>query len=66
VCGQVMKKKPRKGAKNAKPITKTEQCESFFNFFTPPDVRALSPCAPCSSPYARVALEFPTAQHTLR
>jgi nucleosome assembly protein 1-like 1 len=26
------------GAKNAKPVTKTEQCESFFNFFSPPRV----------------------------
>jgi hypothetical protein len=35
---KVMKKKPKKGAKNTKPVTKTEQCESFFNFFTPPQV----------------------------
>lgn len=33
-----MKKKPKKGAKNTKPVTKTEQCESFFNFFNPPQV----------------------------
>ncbi|CAI9766022.1 unnamed protein product [Fraxinus pennsylvanica] len=33
-----LKKKPKKGSKNAKPITKTEQCESFFNFFSPPEV----------------------------
>jgi nucleosome assembly protein 1-like 1 len=34
----VLRKKPKSGAKNAKPITKTEQCESFFNFFYPPAV----------------------------
>ncbi|KAE9601607.1 putative nucleosome assembly protein (NAP) [Lupinus albus] len=35
---KVLKKKPKKGSKNAKPITKTEDCESFFNFFNPPEV----------------------------
>ncbi|XP_020520078.1 nucleosome assembly protein 1;4 isoform X3 [Amborella trichopoda] len=35
---KVLKKKPKKGVKNAKPITKTEPCESFFNFFKPPQV----------------------------
>ncbi|CAL0325529.1 unnamed protein product [Lupinus luteus] len=35
---KVLKKKPKKGSKNAKPITKTENCESFFNFFSPPEV----------------------------
>ncbi|KAI5674358.1 hypothetical protein M9H77_14722 [Catharanthus roseus] len=35
---KILKKKPKKGSKNAKPITKTEQCESFFNFFNPPQV----------------------------
>ncbi|CAO2827566.1 unnamed protein product [Amaranthus hypochondriacus] len=35
---KVMKKKPKKGSKNAKPITKTETIESFFNFFKPPEV----------------------------
>ncbi|KAJ0988015.1 hypothetical protein J5N97_006371 [Dioscorea zingiberensis] len=35
---KVLKKKPKKGSKNAKPITKTEGCESFFNFFSPPQV----------------------------
>ncbi|GMN36963.1 hypothetical protein TIFTF001_006433 [Ficus carica] len=36
---KILKKKPRKGgAKNAKPITKTENCPSFFNFFNPPQV----------------------------
>jgi hypothetical protein len=37
---QVMKKKPKKGAKpDARPQTKLEPVESFFNFFTPPTVR---------------------------
>ncbi|KAK8366764.1 hypothetical protein V6Z12_A02G140300 [Gossypium hirsutum] len=35
---KVLKKKPKKGSKNAKPITKTENCESFFNFFNPPQI----------------------------
>ncbi|KAK7852906.1 nucleosome assembly protein 1 [Quercus suber] len=35
---KLLKKKPKKGSKNAKPITKTESCESFFNFFNPPQV----------------------------
>ncbi|XP_059431910.1 nucleosome assembly protein 1;2 [Corylus avellana] len=35
---KLLKKKPKKGSKNAKPITKTESCESFFNFFSPPQV----------------------------
>ncbi|WMV60078.1 hypothetical protein MTR67_053463 [Solanum verrucosum] len=35
---KILKKKPKKGSKNAKPIMKTEQCESFFNFFSPPQV----------------------------
>ncbi|GMJ07340.1 NUCLEOSOME/CHROMATIN ASSEMBLY FACTOR GROUP A 02, nucleosome assembly protein 1;2 [Hibiscus trionum] len=35
---KLLKKKPKKGSKNAKPITKTEDCESFFNFFNPPEV----------------------------
>uniref|UniRef100_A0A2N9HJT3 Nucleosome assembly protein n=1 Tax=Fagus sylvatica TaxID=28930 RepID=A0A2N9HJT3_FAGSY len=35
---KILKKKPRKGTKNAKPITKTEDCPSFFNFFNPPQV----------------------------
>ncbi|KAL9250996.1 hypothetical protein AKJ16_DCAP14981 [Drosera capensis] len=33
---KLLKKKPKKGSKNAKPITKIEKCESFFNFFSPP------------------------------
>ncbi|XP_022749941.1 nucleosome assembly protein 1;3-like isoform X3 [Durio zibethinus] len=35
---KLLKKKPKKGSKNAKPITKTEDCDSFFNFFNPPQV----------------------------
>ncbi|XP_057968032.1 nucleosome assembly protein 1;2-like isoform X2 [Malania oleifera] len=35
---KLLKKKPKKGSKNTKPITKTEDCESFFNFFNPPQV----------------------------
>ncbi|KAL7180393.1 hypothetical protein ACSBR1_043569 [Camellia fascicularis] len=35
---KILKKKPKKGSKHAKPITKTEKCESFFNFFSPPEV----------------------------
>lgn len=32
-----MKKKPKKGAPaSAKPLTKMEPIESFFNFFSPP------------------------------
>ncbi|KAL3681829.1 hypothetical protein R1sor_024785 [Riccia sorocarpa] len=38
VTQKILKKKPKKGAKNTKPVTKTEQCESFFNFFNPPQV----------------------------
>ncbi|CAN6202531.1 unnamed protein product [Urochloa humidicola] len=38
ITQKVLKKKPKKGSKNAKPITKTEACESFFNFFNPPQV----------------------------
>ncbi|GJZ00367.1 nucleosome assembly protein [Tanacetum coccineum] len=30
---KILKNKPKNGSKNAKPITKTEDCESFFNFF---------------------------------
>jgi len=32
---KVHKKKHRKGSNMTKPITKTENCESFFNFFSP-------------------------------
>jgi nucleosome assembly protein 1-like 1 len=38
ITQKILKKKPKKGSKNAKPITKTETCESFFNFFSPPQV----------------------------
>ena len=34
---KILKKKPKKGS-NSKPITKMEDCESFFNFFNPPQV----------------------------
>ena len=36
---KVLRKKPRKGSRSPKPpITKTEDCESFFNFFNPPQI----------------------------
>ncbi|CAA7025411.1 unnamed protein product [Microthlaspi erraticum] len=35
---KILKKKPKKGSKNTKPVTKMEDCESFFNFFSPPEV----------------------------
>ncbi|CAN0901284.1 Nucleosome assembly protein 1;2 [Linum grandiflorum] len=35
---KILKKKPKKGSKNGKTITKTEDCQSFFNFFNPPQV----------------------------
>ncbi|CAJ2671833.1 unnamed protein product [Trifolium pratense] len=35
---KVMKKKARMGSNNAKPINKTVTCESFFNFFDPPEI----------------------------
>jgi nucleosome assembly protein 1-like 1 len=35
---KVLKKKPKKGSKNAKPVIKTEKCESFFNIFSPPQI----------------------------
>ncbi|KAM0885731.1 hypothetical protein ACQ4PT_030141 [Festuca glaucescens] len=34
----VLKKKPKKGSKNTKPITIVEDCESFFKFFSPTEV----------------------------
>ncbi|KAK8602328.1 hypothetical protein V6N13_058030 [Hibiscus sabdariffa] len=37
---KLLEKRSKKGSKNAKPITKTEESESFFNFFYPPDVPA--------------------------
>ncbi|GKE36434.1 nucleosome assembly protein 1;4-like protein, partial [Tanacetum coccineum] len=34
-----LRKKPKKGTRSPKPpITKTENCESFFNFFNPPQI----------------------------
>lgn len=35
---KILKRKPKKGSKNTKPIIKTQSCESFFNFFNPPQV----------------------------
>ncbi|XP_074275330.1 nucleosome assembly protein 1;2-like isoform X2 [Silene latifolia] len=35
---KILKKKPKRGSKNTKPITKTETVDSFFNFFSPPEV----------------------------
>lgn len=35
---KVLRKKPKPGSKNKKPITKTEPAESFFQFFYPPEV----------------------------
>ncbi|KAF6157182.1 hypothetical protein GIB67_041643 [Kingdonia uniflora] len=35
---KILKKRPKKGSKNSKPITKIEKCPSFFNFFSPPEV----------------------------
>lgn len=35
---KILKKKPKKGSKSAKPIIKTEECESFFNIFNPPQI----------------------------
>ncbi|XP_057535762.1 nucleosome assembly protein 1;4-like isoform X2 [Amaranthus tricolor] len=35
---KITMKKPKKGSKSSKPITKTEKCESFFNFFNPPPI----------------------------
>ncbi|CAN1286566.1 Nucleosome assembly protein 1;2 [Linum perenne] len=35
---KILKKKPRKGSKNTKPITKIEDCPSFFTFFNVPQI----------------------------
>ncbi|KAF2606769.1 hypothetical protein F2Q68_00043130, partial [Brassica cretica] len=35
---RILKNKPNKGSKNTKRITKTEDCESFFTFLSPPQV----------------------------
>jgi nucleosome assembly protein 1-like 1 len=34
----MLKKKVKTGAKNTKPVTKIEPCDSFFTFFNPPEV----------------------------
>jgi hypothetical protein len=65
-----MKKKPKKGGKpDAKPQTKIEPVESFFNFFKPPAVSLIdcrrvrlmfdtqsAPGASCQCPHAPVLL----------
>nr|XP_011461227.1 PREDICTED: probable disease resistance protein At4g27220 [Fragaria vesca subsp. vesca]XP_011461228.1 PREDICTED: probable disease resistance protein At4g27220 [Fragaria vesca subsp. vesca] len=35
---KILKKKRKKGSKSFKPLTRTENCKSFFNFFSPPQV----------------------------
>ncbi|KAK4375382.1 hypothetical protein RND71_006059 [Anisodus tanguticus] len=35
---KILKKRQKKGLKNAKPEIRIEECESFFNFFKPPQV----------------------------
>ncbi|KAJ4893551.1 Nucleosome assembly protein 1 [Raphanus sativus] len=42
----VVKKRPKKGTKkvNNIPMTKTENCESFFNFFKPPEIDEVDEC----------------------
>lgn len=35
---KILKKRQKKGLKNAKPEIRIEDCESFFNFFKPPQV----------------------------
>ncbi|KAK6782360.1 hypothetical protein RDI58_020156 [Solanum bulbocastanum] len=35
---KILKKKPKKGSNETKPIIKTEECESFFHFFDPPQL----------------------------
>lgn len=35
---KILKKKPKKGSNDTKPIIKTEECESFFHFFDPPQL----------------------------
>ena len=35
---KVLRKKVKKGAKNTKPVMKIEPCDSFFSFFSPPEV----------------------------
>ena len=38
---QVLRKKNKKSKSRGPPMTKTEKCESFFNFFSPPDPQEL-------------------------
>ncbi|XP_059274888.1 nucleosome assembly protein 1;2-like [Lycium ferocissimum] len=35
---KILKKKPKKGSNDTKPIIKIEECESFFHFFDPPQL----------------------------
>ncbi|KAK3025779.1 LOW QUALITY PROTEIN: hypothetical protein RJ639_041935, partial [Escallonia herrerae] len=35
---KILKKKPKKGSKNFKACHQKERCESFFNFFCPPEI----------------------------
>ncbi|CAJ2644760.1 unnamed protein product [Trifolium pratense] len=35
---KIIKKKTKMGSNNSKPNNKTETCESFFNFFDPPEI----------------------------
>lgn len=35
---KILKKKRKNGSKSSKPLAKTENCKSFFNFFSPPEV----------------------------
>ncbi|XP_055820414.1 nucleosome assembly protein 1;2-like [Solanum dulcamara] len=35
---KILKKKPKRGSNDTKPIIKTEECESFFHFFDPPQL----------------------------
>uniref|UniRef100_A0A7N0TVX5 Nucleosome assembly protein n=1 Tax=Kalanchoe fedtschenkoi TaxID=63787 RepID=A0A7N0TVX5_KALFE len=35
---KLIQRKPKKGAKDDKPVTKLKDCDSFFNFFNPPQI----------------------------
>ncbi|CAN6815635.1 unnamed protein product, partial [Brassica oleracea] len=39
VTQKILKKKPKKGSTNPAPFTKVEDCESFFSFFNPPEMK---------------------------
>jgi len=41
VTVKTMRKKNKKKGRSGPPMTKTEKCESFFNFFSPPDPEEL-------------------------